>query len=97
MKENRIEVRETSFIGAHVVYDSGNATVDCIIREISTSGMRLEFNDNQSIPKEFDIHVPQRRSVYRVRVAWRDSATIGVEITNNSPKSPRFNALSNGL
>lgn len=89
MGENRIEVRERSFISAHIVYDSGNATVDCIIREISASGMRLEVNDSQSIPTEFDLHVPRRGSLYRVRVAWRDPVMIGVEITNNDPKSPR--------
>ncbi|MBV8849897.1 MAG: PilZ domain-containing protein [Methylobacteriaceae bacterium] len=88
MRENRIEVRQKSFIGARIVYDGGNSTVDCIIKEISASGMRLAVSEKLSIPDEFDLHVPRKGTMHRVRLVWRDSGMAGVEILNDGSKVP---------
>ena len=79
MGSDRKSDRARSILGARIIFNHGNSTIDCQIRNISASGAKLDVSQAVSIPEEFDIDVPQRGKVYRARLCWRDSGSAGIE------------------
>jgi hypothetical protein len=79
MSEARKLDRARSILGAHIVFNNRNSTVDCQIRNISKSGARLAISNTFTLPEEFDIEVPQKGRTYRARLCWRDEQSAGVE------------------
>ena len=78
MSEDRKRDRVRTILGAHVIFNNKNSTVDCQIRNISSSGARLSISDAVSLPEEFDLDVPQKGRVYRARLCWRDATGAGI-------------------
>jgi hypothetical protein len=78
MPENRRSERLKSLLRARIIFNGGNSTIDCVIKNISAHGMRLEVADGLSIPGEFDLEVPHKGRTYRARLVWRGGGTIGV-------------------
>jgi hypothetical protein len=78
MPENRRSERLKSLLRARIIFNGGNSTIDCVIKNVSAHGMRLEVADGLSIPGEFDLEVPHRGRTYRARLVWRGGGTIGV-------------------
>jgi hypothetical protein len=70
-------------LGAVVMYNNKNSTLDCAIRNISETGARLVLSDSVTLPQEFDLHVPHRGRTYRARLRWRDADSVGVELFAN--------------
>lgn len=79
MAEIRRDERVRAFLRARIVFNNHNSTVDCIIKNISASGAKIELSNAVSIPSEFDLDVPQKGRVYRARLMWRDAEALGVE------------------
>jgi hypothetical protein len=78
MPENRRSERLKSLLRARIIFNGGNSTIDCVIKNVSAHGMRLEVADGLSIPGEFDLEVPHKGRTYRARLVWRGGGTIGV-------------------
>jgi len=79
MSESRKSDRARSILGARLVFNNRNTTVNCQIRNISRRGAKLILDSQISLPDEFDVEVPQKSRVYRARLCWRDKTSVGVE------------------
>ncbi|MBV9393345.1 MAG: PilZ domain-containing protein [Methylobacteriaceae bacterium] len=78
MPEARRSERLRSLCRARIIFNGGNSTIECLIRNVSGHGMRLELAENLSIPGEFDLEVPHKGRTYRTRLVWRGAGMIGV-------------------
>jgi hypothetical protein len=78
MPEARRSERLKSLLGARIIFNGGSSTIDCLIKNVSAHGMRLEIADGLSVPGEFDLEVPHKGRRYRTRLIWRGDGTIGV-------------------
>jgi hypothetical protein len=78
MTEARRSDRLKSLLRARIVFNGGSSTIECLIRNISAHGMRLELAESLSVPGEFDLEVPHKGRTYRTRLVWRGSGMIGV-------------------
>jgi hypothetical protein len=76
--EQRIAPRRNTMIVATIVYNAGQSRMDCIIRNLSDTGAKLEVPSVKSIPQTFDLMVPRHRP-QSCRVAWRSIRELGVE------------------
>lgn len=63
---------------ATIVFDNGRTRLDCVIRNLSEGGAKLEFATVRGIPQAFDLLVPGHRS-QTCRVAWRALKEMGVQ------------------
>jgi hypothetical protein len=54
MPEARRSERLKSLLRARIVFNSGNSTIECLIRNVSAHGMRLQLAESLSVPGEFD-------------------------------------------
>jgi hypothetical protein len=78
MPEARQSERLRSLLRARIIFNAGNSTIECLIRNVSAHGMRLELAENLSVPGEFDLEVPHKGRTYRTRLVWRGGGMIGV-------------------
>src|SRR3954451_9413755 len=71
MAERRTDSRSRSFLGAKIVFNSRNSSMDCLIRNISPTGARLLLSSAVVIPDEFELQIPKQGRSFRARLAWR--------------------------
>jgi PilZ domain-containing protein len=67
MPEARRSERLKSLLRARIVFNAGSSTIECVIKNVSAHGMRLEIADGLSVPGEFDLEVPHKGRTYRTR------------------------------
>jgi hypothetical protein len=76
--EKRLAPRRNTMIVATIVYGGGQTRLDCVIRNLSESGAKLEVPTVKGIPQSFDLLVP-RHYPHHCRVVWRSLKELGVE------------------
>ena len=77
--EKRLSPRRNTSIEAVLVYNSGRTRTDCVIRNLSDSGAKLELKGSvASIPNTFDLIAPGHRP-HPCRVVWRTLKELGVQ------------------
>lgn len=79
MTEKRSAPRLRSFLKGKAIFNNRQSTLDCLVRDISATGSRLEVSNAVLLPDVFDLYVPQKETTYRARITWRAEGEIGVE------------------
>lgn len=79
--EKRLAPRRNTMIRALIVFNGGRGKTDCIIRDLSESGAKLEVASVGSIPQTFDLIAPGHRP-HPCRVVWRALKELGVQFLN---------------
>jgi hypothetical protein len=79
MPEARRSERVKTLLGAKIIFNNRMSVVDCVVRNISSSGAKLALTDSLPIPGEFELRIPQKGCSYRARLVWRNSEGVGVE------------------
>jgi len=79
--EKRLSPRRNTMMIATIVYDNGRTRLDCVIRNLSEGGAKLEVPTVRGIPATFELLVPQHRP-QRCRVAWRALKELGVQFVD---------------
>lgn len=77
-REQRLQPRRNTMILATAIFDNGRTRLDCVIRNLSEGGAKLEFATVRGIPQAFDLLVPGHRP-HTCRVAWRALKEMGVQ------------------
>ena len=71
-------------IVASIVFDGGRSHFDCVIRDLSDGGAKLQMPTVRGVPDQFDLMVPGHRPQH-CRVAWRALKEIGVQFLMDAP------------
>lgn len=79
--EKRIAPRRNTTIPAVIVFNAGQSRMECVIRNLSDTGAKLEVSSVKAIPQTFDLMVPRHRP-QSCRVAWRSIRELGIEFLN---------------
>ena len=56
-----------------------NATIDCTVLDVSSTGARLRINSSLVAPEEFELMLPHQAHRRQVKVRWRRQKELGVE------------------
>jgi hypothetical protein len=67
-----------TYIGGKISFHASYCIVDCLVRDLSTSGAKLVFSGSAIIPSQFDLLLPGKGLKLRSEVAWRGVNRIGV-------------------
>lgn len=78
MFDRRGEHRGRTYLGGQVAFNNRCSTIDCLVRNMSQSGAKIEFPRAVLVPSEFELIIPQRRNSRRVRIVWREAKALGV-------------------
>jgi hypothetical protein len=66
------------FFRAFVYFEGGGTAVDCVVRDISETGARLQFAKPQKISEVVDLHIPIKGQSFHAKVRWEDGSEIGI-------------------
>jgi hypothetical protein len=68
----------TCFFRAFVYFENSTTAVDCVVRDISSTGARLEFPKHQNFTELLDLHIPIKGQNFHAKVRWHDDNEMGV-------------------
>jgi hypothetical protein len=76
------------FFRAFAYFEGSGIPVDCIVRDISETGARLQFPRPQKFSEFLDLHIPIKGQSFHSKVRWEDGNEVGVVfhvlVTQNS-------------
>src|SRR5918997_3066146 len=78
MSDKRSTPRLRSFLKGRVLFNGGQNSLDCLIRDISSSGARLELSASVTLPDRFDLYLPHRDETCKVQIQWRRDNQLGI-------------------
>jgi hypothetical protein len=76
--ERRTFARQRSVMRGRIYYDNRSLTADCLVRDVSDKGARLELSENVAIPDLIELYIPKREETHNARVQWRHENEVGV-------------------
>lgn len=79
--ERRHHTRNRTFIGAQIIFNQRQSTLDCMVRNLSEHGALLVLSDAVATPELFELYFPLKRESRMARARWRDGARQGIEFT----------------
>jgi hypothetical protein len=88
MIDQRSNTRRRSFLRAKVLFPNKAATMDCLVRDISETGARLDIGSQAVIPERFDLHIPQKGVTHQAIIRWRALEEMGVSFESAGAAEP---------
>jgi hypothetical protein len=79
MKAARHHERRRTLLGARIIFNNKNSTLECQIRNISPAGAKLVLSETVALPSEFDVYVPQTGRTFHAFLRWRSPQGAGIE------------------
>ncbi len=64
MADSRQADRLRCLLPAKIVFNNRCSTFDCLIRNISASGAKIEIATAASLPARFELEVPHKNRIY---------------------------------
>ncbi len=78
ISEKRQETRKRTFLKGRIHFNKGASSMDCLIRDFSEMGARLELSETNTLPESFDLYIPQKEMTLRSNLRWRRGDAVGV-------------------
>jgi len=86
--EQRISVRKRTFLKGRIVFNNGSSSMDCLVRDLSEEGARLELSETMTLPEVFDLYIAQKDATFRATLCWRRHESIGVTFAASAKAPP---------
>jgi len=81
MIERRALVRHKTFFKGRIYFNNRLSSMDCIVRDATANGGRLEISDSVTLPNAFEIYLPNKDEYFHAKVEWRKGGSLGVSWT----------------
>ena len=97
--EMRRQPRLRVFLKGRIIFNNGQSSIDCLIRDMSAEGARLMLSETATLPEKFDLYIPQKEKTHRATLRWRREDGVGVTFDRaeaelrNPAADPTMNAL----
>jgi hypothetical protein len=82
--ERRQHPRNRVYYGGMVAFNARNSTLDCLVRNFSPRGAKIEFENSAMLPDRVDFEVARRGLSCLARLVWRDQNTAGLMFSEES-------------
>ncbi len=83
-EKQRCAPRRRVLKAAQIVLDGGQRVIDCMIRDISESGAKIDTEVEQALPGQFWVVLPDgtRRPT---KLVWQNANLLGVHFSDSQP------------
>ena len=86
MLDRRQNAREKVIYGGVAEVDERGATKDCVVRNISEKGARIEFNNVVKRPKEqISLTIARKGRSFLAKIVWWRDNFVGVAFSSEQP------------
>ena len=79
MVERRNQKRRRTMMQAKAIFNDKQSTIDCVIRDLSETGARLQFAGRADVPSTFELLIGGEAAPRICGVVWRTSDSVGVK------------------
>ena len=84
MVERRALVRHKTLIEGRIYFNNRMTSMDCIVRDVTEKGARLQVSESVALPDAFEIYLPNKDEHFRAQAQWRKGDQLGVSWTPDS-------------
>jgi hypothetical protein len=68
--------------------------MECVVRDISLGGARIEIDETFALPNEFALEIPQRGAMLLCELRWRNGDKVGVKfLDRQDPHAPTIEEM----
>ncbi len=78
MIERRALVRHKTFFKGRIYFNNKLSSMDCMVRDATANGGRLEVSDSVALPNAFEIYLPNKDEYFHAKVVWRRGGSLGI-------------------
>ena len=82
MLDRRQLPRNRVYYGGRVAFNGRNSTVDCVVRNFSLFGAKIEFENVVIVPDEIDFEIERKAISCTARLVWRSRDAAGLVFAN---------------
>jgi hypothetical protein len=82
MRDRRQNFRGRVYYGGRVAFNERKSTIDCIVRNFTPSGAKIEFANAAMLPDEIDLSIARKGVAYLARIVWRRQHEAGLAFRN---------------
>jgi PilZ domain-containing protein len=77
MLDRRREIRARVYYGGLIAFNTRNSTMECVVRNFSDLGAKVEFENTALLPDEVDFVIRRRAFSCQARIVWRRANQAG--------------------
>ena len=88
MNEQRRASRARVIYSGVVTFNDQHSSIECVVRNFSDDGARIEFENTAMLPDEIKLFIPKKNRTYRARMVWAGTNTAGLAFTAQSRNEP---------
>jgi hypothetical protein len=82
MLDRRKSCRGRVFYGGRIAFNGRQSTMDCLVRNFSDGGARVEFGGTPLITDEVDLTIDRKGLAFRASMIWRRGDHAGFVFRN---------------
>lgn len=78
MIERRSFPRQKTFLKGVILFNNRKSSADCVIRDFTDHGARLQFSASIITPDVVEVQIPNKDQILQAHVRWRNGDECGV-------------------
>ncbi len=88
MIEQRQTLRQRVIYNGVVAFNERRSTIECVVRNFSDDGARIEFENPALLPDEIDLFIPKKNRAFRSKIVWANAGQAGLTFRSVSRNEP---------
>jgi hypothetical protein len=88
MIERRQTARARVIYGGVIAYDERRSTMNCVVRNLSEDGVKVEFDNTALLPDEIDLLIAKKSRAFNAKIVWRSDREAGLAFRSNGANLP---------
>jgi hypothetical protein len=88
MIERRQTARARVIYGGIIAYDERRSTMDCVIRNFTEDGVKVEFENTALLPDEIDLLIAKKSRSFDAKIVWRGKMEAGLTFRSTGENRP---------
>jgi hypothetical protein len=85
MLERRQNFHDRVYYGGRVAFNGRKSTLDCIVRNFSPLGAKVQFAGAAILPNEVDLSIERKGTAYLAHLVWQRRDEAGFLFRNPTP------------
>lgn len=78
MRDRRKSARRRSYLGGVLGFNRRIPAMECLVRNFSDRGAKLEFANSVTVPDLFDLTIRHKQRTLQARLCWQNANEAGV-------------------
>jgi hypothetical protein len=78
MNERRTAPRQKTFLKGIILFNNRKSSADCVIRDLTDQGARLQFSAAIITPDVIELQIPNKDQILQAHVRWRKGDEAGI-------------------